>query len=301
LYNKVLRYSRSGQSLGTLPDSVETSLENFFPSAVRSSSAGFLFQLTTHHLVAVDKGYLPLARQDFRAEVPHALSARSLWQWEPIGSDVISFSDINTGDLNDIKDWRAAYLRFPFDDPSKATVLEEFPYDHPARLFNRLGFPYLAVLGNTAYVLRVDDLRIYKEEKGSLQATGIVLPEVTEAPSLPDLFKREDLKPVMAAVENSTMPTGLYAWGKALYIVIRVLNGSATEWKVVKVDPQSNEILGIATVQTSASHLLVVPGQRDWAFVEKGPVRGWGEQNIDSIFFVPSEKFTKRLSGDLCE
>jgi len=301
VYNKVLRYSRSGETLGTLPDSVETSLENFFPAGVRARSSGLLFQLDTHHLVSVDRNYNPLARQDFRAAGTNRLSAKSLWQWEPIGDDIISFSDINTGDPNNIKDTkRVAYLRFPFDDPSSATVLEEFSFDHPLRLYNRLGFPYIAVLGNTVYVLRVDDLRIYVEDHGSLRPTPIVLPDVTAAPTLPAFYYREDIKPVMAAVENSTMPVGFYAWRDALYVLMRVANGNASHWKVVKIDPRSSEVVGEATVITSASHLLVVPGQTDWAFVEKGPVRGWGDQSIDSILFVPAARFA-HLSGELSD
>ncbi len=301
VYNKVLRYSRAGEALGTLPDSVETALEDFFPAGVRSRGSDLLFQTTTHHLVAVDRNYYPLARQDFRAEVPHTLSAKSLWQWEPFGDDIISFSDINTGDPNNLKDWRAAYLRFPFADSANATVLAEFPYDHPLRLYNRLGFPYMAVLGDTAYILRVDEMRIYVEDHGSLRPTPIVLPDVTAAPVLPAFYKREDITSVMAAVERSTMPTGLYAWHDALYVVMRVANGNTSQWKVVKIDPGSSEVVGVATVITPASHLLVAPGQEDWAFVEKGPVKGWGDQSIDSILFVPAARFAGQLSGELSD
>jgi hypothetical protein len=301
VYNKVLRYSRAGEALGTLPDSVETSLEDLFPAGVRARSSGLLFQLDTHHLVAVDRYYNPLARQDFRATGTNRLSAKSLWQWEPIGDDIISFSEINTGDPKNIKGTKkAAYLRFPFDDPSSVTVLEEFSFDDPLRLYNRLGFPYIAVLGNTAYVLRVDDLRVYVEDHGSLRPTPIALPDVTAAPTLPAFYHREDIKPVMAAVESSTMPVGLYAWRDALYVLVRVANGNASHWKVVKIDPRSSEVVGEATVITSASHLLVVPGQTDWAFVEKGPVRGWGDQSIDSILFVPAARFA-HLSGELSD
>lgn len=301
VYNKVLRYSRSGQALGTLPDSVETSLEDFFPAGVRARGTGLLFQLTTHHLVSVDQNYLPLARQDFRAEATNRLSAKSLWQWEPIGNDIISFSDINTGDPNKIEDTReVAYLRFPFDAPSSATVLEKFPLDHPLRLYNRLGFPYIAVLGDRAYILRVDELRIYVEDHGSLRATPIVLPDAKVAPHLPLFYYPADIKPVMAAVESSTMPTGLYAWHDALYVVMRVANGNMSQWKVVKIDPLSSEVVGEAVVSTSASHLLVVPGEKDWAFVEKGPVRGWGDQSIDSILFVPAARLAQP-SGELSD
>jgi hypothetical protein len=301
VFNKVLRYSATGRSLGTMPDSVETSLEAFFPISVRSRDSDLLFQLTTRQVAAVDKNYLPLARNDFHSDVPSTVSARSLWQWEPLGREIISFSDINTGDLRNIKDWKAAYLRFSLDDPSNATVLEEFPYDHPVRLYNRVGGPYIAVLGDSAFILRVDDSRIYQEHHGSLQPTPVVLPEMSSPPDLPAFYNRDDIVPVMAAVENSTMPMGLYAWHDFLYVVERVVNSNASQWKVVTISPSSFEILGTATVPTPASHLLVVPGPSEWAFIEKGPVKGWGDQSIDSIFFVPAQKLTKNLSGDLCD
>ena len=211
-------------------------------------------------------------------------------------------------------------MRFPIARPWDSKILgKALPYDDQAspcpsacspgtalRLYNRLGLDYITAIGDTAYILRMDELRIYRQSGDDLEPLHVNFAAVTQPgmerpPSLPKIFTKQDLTDVQAIVEASTMPTGLYAWGGSLFVMTRIANGSTTKWTITKIDPNTNQILGTATVPTTANHLTIAPGRAQWAFIEKGPVLGWDDnQDIHSILFVPAAKFAHELKGDLC-
>jgi hypothetical protein len=124
-----------------------------------------------------------------------------------------------------------------------------------------------------------------------------------QAPVLPSFTTRDDFAPVMRAVERSKMPTGLYGWGQFLYILTREpLKDGTTRWRLTRIDPRSDRIEGEVVVPSRANHLTVVPGPRAWAFIEKGPVKGFGRQDIPKILFVPSSRLEgATLPQTLCK
>jgi hypothetical protein len=308
MYNKVLRYSASGESLGTLPDAVESSVERFFPITVKTRGTDVMFLLSGDRVSTHDLAYMPLSQVAFSQgrtanSGDSASSIAGFFLWQPVGhDDVFSFSDIKTVTATGKVDWTCGFVRFPLTDPSHLAVLDQLPWASSLRLFNRLGFQYLAALGDTAFTLRMDDLRIYRQVGNSpLEPLSVALPAVTRPPSLPPFETQDDFSTVMAAVETSTMPIGIYAWNDALFVVTRVFDGSSTTWTITKIDPTSGNILGTATIPTVANHLTIAPGPTHWAFIEKGPVTSWNEEQvIPTVLFVSADKFAGHLSGDIC-
>jgi hypothetical protein len=57
------------------------------------------------------------------------------------------------------------------------------------------------------------------------------------------------------------------------------------------IDPASWVELTRFKLPSRASHLVVVPGAAEWAFIEKGPVRSLGVQDISSVYLVPATRF----------
>lgn len=97
------------------------------------------------------------------------------------------------------------------------------------------------------------------------------------------------------------MPTGLYSWGGDLFVTTRLFDGKATRWTIAKIDPNTHRLAGVAIIPTNANHLTIAPGPRQWAFIEKGPVKGWNDnQDIHSILFVPADRLWRRAQGDPC-
>jgi hypothetical protein len=331
--NQVLRYSVDGESLGTIPDVAESSLEHFFPSTVKTHGSNVIFELSGHRLQTLNGEYSSVAattlEQPSGSLLPETQSASpriaSLWDWQPVGDgDIVSFSDIALPARNAgvHPTWKVAFLRFPIAQPWKFTILGDAmafdassnPPSCPSqcsagdalRLYNRLGHEYIAALGDSAFILRMDQLKIYRQVGSTLEPlpvnfAAVTQPAVSEPPALPRFWSPEDYTAVMAKVEKSTMPTGLYGWNHSLFLTTRVFDGSSTRWTITKIDPDTNRILGSYTIPTTAHHLTIAPGPRRWAFIEKGPVKGWNDsQDIRSILLVSAAKFAKDLKGDIC-
>jgi hypothetical protein len=321
---------------------VENALERFFPRSVKANDGGIIFRLEDHRLRVLDKDYAPtpngesfLSGYGPEGRLPESnvskTAVTSLWLWQPVEpGEIVAFSDLSvppaSGTLGTSRE-RVGFVRFPVSDPENLRVLGEdrdgLPYDPnslpcPAscdpgtvlRAFNRLGgYDYIAALGKTAFILRMDDLRIYRQvgDDNKLEPLAVNFAEVTQPgverpPSLPRLLTKQDYTDAMARLELSTMPTGLYAWGDSLFVTTRIYDGKGTHWTITKIDPNTKKILGTASIPTAANHLTIAPGPERWAFIEKGPVEGWHQvQEIPSILFVRADKFERELKGDLCE
>jgi hypothetical protein len=333
MYNQALRYSPAGESLGTFGEVVEGPLERSFPKTVKVQGTKLVFQLGDHRVRALDRNYALVSEAFLGGYGPDGAlpksslikpEIRSLWQWQLAGDggEAVAFSDIRLppDQLGGPPLYRVGYVRFPVADPGNFTIIgEAMTYDarSPAcpsgcspgtalRLYNRLGHDYIATLGSSTYILRLDELKIYRQSGSVLDPlpvnfAAVTQPGVEGPPSLPGFYRQADYTDVMARVELSTMPTGLYAWGDWLFVITRTFDGTSIHWTITKIDPASGRILGTAAIPTHANHLTIAPGAQRWAIIEKGPVKGWNDnQEIPSILFIPAERFTDEIKGDIC-
>jgi hypothetical protein len=324
MYKRALRYSARGESLGTLPDTVEPALELSFPREVKSSEDGLIFRLVDNRLKILGRDYQTIrevSEVSSSHSAPLTLQTKSgntsgrvvaLWLWQPVGKDIVSFSDIALPPhLSGDNGQRVGFVRFSTSPPQQIRVLGKpgfLPASSSLRLYNRLGHEYIAAIGESAFILRMDDLTIYRQTPPSLDLKPlpndwrkIALPDVTGPPKLPEFTSPKQVAEVLAAVENSSMPVGLYSWAGDLFVLTRSFVQGATEWRITRINPSSGHVTGTATVPVNAHHLTVVPGPRRWAFLEKGAVTGWNDnQEIPSIYFVPSIRFSHALAGNIC-
>ncbi len=313
MYHKVLRYSTAGESLGTLPSAVESSLEDFLPITVKRDGANVAFELANDRMSVLDPQYMPVTQASLAAEsggvsTEAAIHVLGRLLWQPLGKDIVSFNFLGTEADPQGATGQTGFVRFPVSDPADVTVLKQYPATSTLKDFNRLGLEYLTTLNGVAYTLSMEDRQIYRLGASALEPLPVDLRKVTgPAPKLPRFKLKEDYQAVMAAVETSTMPVGIYGWGDALFVVIRRYEQAKTTWSVMKIDPQSGRILGTVNIPTFANHLTIVPGPTRWAFLEKGPVGDWNEpQTIPSVLFVPAESFAGadtggKIDGGLCD
>src|SRR5262249_48191768 len=140
--------------------------------------------------------------------------------------------------------------------------------------------------GSDAYVLLFLGSRmgIYESSPGSpaLKELRAFPPQLDRSiPVLPSFKTREDFAPLMQAVEGLAMPVGLYGFENFLYVLSRQPAGSGkTHWSMTKIDPVHDKVVATASIDLAADHVTVVPGKRSWAFIEKGPVKGFGLQDV---------------------
>jgi len=309
----ILRFSQNGRSLGSIPDGIGNALANFFPQIIRSTDQGkLMIEVLNGGLITLNKRYIPEGKSDIHAKGTNLNASRRLegmYLWEPLGKDLITYSDIQEPGENN---WTSGFVRVPLDRPEGFSVLRLMDYDGPTHVFYQLGHPYITSLGSTAYVLsmknpmtilRTVNLGTTKEGLETLPA--FPSDKLNLSPQLPPIQSSEDLPQLMRTVESSTIPTGLYGFDNYLFLLWRRPEGARTHWFLTKIDPTPSreQVQGtISLGATFAHHLSVVPGPTNWAFIEKGPVQGWGVQRIDSILLVPSVRLRGvfRDGSDLC-
>lgn len=294
---KILRYSKEGRELGSLPGALEE-LNNRSPQILRSSNGKLVAERQGGDLIVFDQGYASMARVDIHSEAlpVDTTSARigALSEWEPVGNNILAFSTLVGPKKND---YSLGVISFPVKRPEAFKNLLPMKYDESLSTFYRLGHHYLTSLDGVGYIVLMDSKVSVRRVIGDrLEYIGKLPRQIEFSPLLQSFESPDDIPSIMKTVEASTMPTGLYGWEHSLYLLWRKPEGAKTLWFLTRIYPNKPE--RTVLIRTSANHLTVIPGPNAWAFVEKGPVRSWGEQNIDSILLVPAERIRSAFRDD---
>lgn len=222
------------------------------------------------------------------------------------GKEVVGYADLSVGDPNKgPANWRNGFVRFPLDRPESFRLVHTSLFPGDARTSMRLTYPLMASIGSTAYVALVGanemglwrfgpqdpDLRPMRAFPEQLSGNG---------PMLPSFAAVEEFSRTMKAAEEANMPAGLFAWDNALFLLSRTIEQGQRRWYLSKIDPLKDELLWTVRVPGSAHHMMVVPGDREWAFFEKGPVVAPLIQTTHHIRFVKSAQMRSQSLKSLC-
>jgi hypothetical protein len=303
LNDAVWRYSSSGASLGSLSEPLRSTVKNLMPLKGKSHGDDFILEVNDGFLT-LDKSLRPVSMKDALVKsVAGPLSIGGVWQWEPVGADIVGFVDVHGDRPNsDLTDWHSAFVRFPLSNPERFNILQDVRLDSNERGLQRAGSPYIASIGTTAYVLSMDSqMTLFKNEAGSNELTPLHAfpPGPSRAPTFKPWKTKQDYVELMAAIEKISMPVGLYAQenGKYLYILWRTPLEKGTQWTLRSIDPNKDQYTGSIELPTRADHLTVVPGPENWAFIEKGPVKAYGVQDVASVLLIPSKRLQPPFRG----
>ena len=209
--------------------------------------------------------------------------------WVPLGKDqegIVAIGDVElpSGSV----EFRALRVLFKESGPGQAEPFPGWalPNKDPVRqLYLRRGFKHLAAIGDDIYMLLLDgEPRIGKLRSDSMEIE-------LEFAALPEGFRERlhiDKKTmklpgarrattIYEKVENSALTIGLYAWDHKLYVLTKKQRvDQLTPWFLTGIDTQSGAELDTVRLPIEAPHVTVVPGDQ-WAFIERGPVRGLGD------------------------
>lgn len=296
-----LSLSRDGKSL--VHETLARTLES--PARLSPRQDGMVVELGGDRFVTLNRSHVPVSANNIRAaSVRKGANIDKVFAWAPAGGDLVAYADVReVGPASET--WRSGFVRFPVEDPSRFRFLQA-PHREPNRIFYRLGYPLMASLSDTAYILFLDNgIGLYKNARGSdelvaMDALDGLYSASQLTPQLPTFTQREDFALVMRGIERSSMPVGLYAWGNDLYVLSRSFKTNATTWRLSRVDPREDRIVSTVVLPSQANHLTVVPGAQEWAFIEKGPVRGQRDQDVNRVLFVPTRRILNASSGDVC-
>lgn len=323
--NNVSAYSLAGRRGPSNLATASRDFADFNPVSLMRSDTGWLVRLKQGRIADLGTGHIReldgILVRPARPEEGRALgSVGRVHLVTTAGPDIVFFADVRfPGPTSDREDdvWRCGFLRVPIrkppteGGPETVDFLGGLSWDYQSRVrrMNRLAQPYIAALGATAYILVMDeepkifrsspsaDGPSWEELELSSEQTGLTTP--------PDLAfgdqLYETLSMVMRRVETSTMAAGLYGWQGHLYLLSREPRGGRTAWWLRRIDPTKSQVWGPVAVDTAAPHLVVVPGEKQWALVEKGPYVSYLDQHIPSVLYVDSGLIRKLANGSLCK
>jgi len=306
--NQVLRYSLLGEYQGPVLQ-LSKSIQRFTPSVLKGQGSSRYLELAQARMVRLDDNLRPVKTYDLIAgSQREGESIKGIFQWDLAGDEALVFGDINrSGRQNPEQEWRSGFFRIPLETPGVFRSLYEISPKDPTRLFYRLGNPMIASLGETSYILLMEERpRIYRSRKGEARLEPLdAFPEsLGERPTLPSWKSLEDYAWLMRVVERSTMPVALFGWEGHLYVVGRHSeDGGSTRWSLTKIDPHADRVVWTTDVPllSTAHHVTVVPGSQQWAWIEKGVVRGLFNQDIDRVLFLPAEKLRGVPGENACQ
>jgi hypothetical protein len=305
LQRKIFGLSPSGKPLYGFLNGLEKDLPAFLPSRIQSREGRFALELLGDRFITLDKDFVPMTRRALNKEATRGpLSVEKIYIWDLArNGDIIAYADVMEKTRRS-EEWTSGFLRIAASNPKDFKFLSPpTSYLVPERTFYKLGMPFITSVGETIYVLRMENnITLYRGRKGDteLQPLSVAIPDAGLSPILPSFSRADQMPAVMHAVEQSTMPVGIYGWNDHLYVVSRRFQQDrSTAWSVSKIDPNSERVVASTLLPVQAQHLTVIPGDRYWAILEKGSVTAFGEQEIKQITFIDSSRM-KRLGANLC-
>jgi hypothetical protein len=284
---RLLEFSVSGKSEGVVYGELAKRLALGDPRSITPiKGGGFYIQTDENRFTAITGKAL----KDFVADrSPSGLGFVSkIYNFTVVGDEVVAFADVEESP----DQFQRGFIVFPKVQPSAFRWLK-MRISNAERTFFRLSFPYIATVGDTAYVLRMETKpELYSYKRGNLSLTPVdafnTYAEGHLLPQLPE-FRMANFELLMRTVERSRMPVGLYGWGSRLFLLERSWTGKTTNWRFVVINPEvPGAKLASIPIGVNAEHLFAVPGNLRWSLVMKGQLTGLLSQKVTGIRFFPS-------------
>ncbi len=306
---EIFRYSLgNGNLIGAVEGLHNVPVPKYRPSDIELAPGGYAVEADTAYLIFLDENLHPTGElnvltgsQGSRGQVA------SLYSWLVGEGDVIAFGDVNLSAPAEAGHWVSALVRVPRDDPASFELLHQVGLQDSARDYALVGLQLMARVGGDTYFLLMDSTpQILKVGSGGASQMAL-RPEdsaflegfkVTRLPRTNGFFK-EDVISIFGALEQATIPVGLYSWEGRLWLLTRRPAESAgTHWELRGIDPSGRTASIVREVPSTVPHLVVVPGPDSWQFIEKLAVKGFGSQQIKSVLEVPGSYFRPTTGRD---
>ena len=154
--------------------------------------------------------------------------------------------------------------------------------------FEALARPILAAVEGRGYALRFQEPPFLERIVPTARKLSAFPEGFGALPKMPEVRGAEAAAVRFRVIERSAIPVNLFGRGASLYLLTRRPMPRGTVWQLHQIEPQKDRLLRSLDLPTRAAHILLTPGPRFWAILEKGPVVRAGEQEISSMVLVPS-------------
>ncbi len=256
-------------------------------SVARQSGGGFLLQTVDSQFVWIDNHYRRTKKLSLNGYGNPAQGLiNGIWNWCQSGTKVVALADIQRGDS-----WFSGLVRI---DPAVKTqfeLIQPMALESQNRQYARLGLQLLACTTRSAYALLIDPQPgVYKLVRQIRR-----LRDFPDGFNTPPSFERdfpptESIEQIYQRFEQAPTPVQLMSDSNSLYVLLRSPRKGepGPVWHVAKISLLTETVSQPVELRTSASDLLLFPGDSSWALVEKGPVKGYHRQQVERITRIPS-------------
>ena len=221
-----------------------------------------------------------------------------IWSWvlDESQSRIVAFADLQDG-----SEFKSAFVTFFLAGNAFSVVGEEFELHSSMRTLNRLRYQY-AVPGPEFSIIYLamsdDEVTLYSiktDFKTHKNVPYRTLPlSNLHAVRMPVLYGPTSLARVFAALTDQDFVSGIYIWEDRLFVLTlsnTPFGDTMKRWSLIEIDPDTGEEIAKFLLPSRAPHLMVVPGDRHWAIIEKGPVfeKPSRDQYVNFFWLIPAE------------
>lgn len=303
LRSQVRTYSRSGDLKRVRTEIQGSRVRQFRPAVIKAthdSTASYVLEADSAYLLWLDNRLRPLKELNLRlASKGDRGEIASLYTWATVEDHLIGFGDIKRPDGQ----WIGALFHVPLGAPSKFQILEEFAVSSSVREYYLLGLNYATILKGKGYFIAMTDpphlLEIDLEvANGGVVAvdTGMLSLISPTSPELPVNRGLSNIGDVFSALEETSMPSGLYSHDNKIYVLVRDNFFLGHRWGLSRIALDERFVTTVP-IPSRARHLVALPGD-SWLFLEKGKVEGFGQQESRSVLLVPGGFFKSTVFYD---
>ena len=294
---------------GSIRDAITPSLDGtgFLEFNLLKSANGQLYlDLDNVGLVATDHDFevsadkiTKVGRDNFPGNgIEKRIAAVHAWA---VSDDFIyAFADI---EQRAIPNWVSGFIKIPLQKPEDFEFLVELKLSLGDLMasFYQLGLNLFEASGTNVFVLVMDDPPyLVVAEPGGANRKISVASACGGRPDIPRINGgAASMTPALEALERSTGPIGVYSQDERVFLLCRqeVQQGDF-QFSIAELNLTTGAAISLRPINTDAAHLVVIPGPRYWAFVQKGQVAagrsGGPFMPIKSVMMVPSKVFTDR-------
>lgn len=294
------------------------------PASIWRTDSGYHLEFKVPaEMLHVDGGVQRLGAHSLTASAAQkGNSVLAVFNLSPMAGGYLAFGDIVEAGPPDPPN--SAF--FYFEPSGRLDIFETIPATRVSRnQYTRNYLPFLAAIDNdredsmagdkqqqTGYVLLL-------EERPQLATVKPGWPGLERLPDFPKDFQTRpslEREPALRGqriweqetkwfrtLEQADLAAGLYARDNSLFLLGKKMEDQKPGWWLVKLNPATGGAVFKRRIPTDAAHLTVIPGDRYWAFVEKGRVKsitnGAPFTRIKSLVLVPATWLESEDGGRL--
>lgn len=286
---RLLRYRRSGVELRAIAAS-HASGTFIRPGSITRTERGLVLFDAPDRYVGLQANLQPaweIAVRDVRP--PRGDRLEIFLAGVGVGSDLFGIAALFDGHTR--QKW-LGFARLRLGNPPSLERVRTLPsmFTPEGSFYFIHGGPYLANAGGSIYALLFGK-KPHIERLLPSARTLVTFPAGYTSPAL-GMNSRQNTVASSLAWEKSTAPVALFGRGRFLYLLARRPRADGgTQWTLFQIDPERDQMMRSIELPTRASHLVVIPGPREWAIIEKGPVAAVGqdfEQHVGPALSIRS-------------